>query len=132
MHSNHTATAELVLEDYGAGYAWLRPAIPALCAPRSEWPTFRVQTETIYEVAAPTAERALRWFADDSDMDLDVKTLDFGTVGIIDDDVRYWITDKGRHALLGENSPLCQVCGKPSSNSLRAGGCIGCALLRMA
>jgi hypothetical protein len=109
MHANHTATAGLVLEQLPSGdHAWLRPApatqldryrldpdrvvivdqIPAKPeperAPRAECPQFVVQTETIYLVShAPTADRVLQWFADKSDIELDVETLDFGTVEVL-------------------------------------------------
>jgi len=51
---------------------------------RSEWPTFIVASQTVYCVAAPSAERALQWFADATDIDLDVITVDFGRVEVID------------------------------------------------
>jgi hypothetical protein len=133
MHANHTAIADLVLERLPNGeHAYLRPpAIPQLdryrlnhdrvvivdpvpdkpkFIPRAECPQFVVQTQTVYLVSgAPTAARALQWFADKNDIDLDVETLDFGTVEVLgqvradgepeDDEPRYWITDSGRRAL---------------------------------
>jgi hypothetical protein len=133
MHANHTATADLVLEQLPSGdHAWLRPAAatqldryqlnPARVvivdqapvkpepepSPRAECPQFVVQTQTVYLVShAPTAARALQWFADKSDIELDVETLDFGTVEVLGqvrhhgepEDVRYWITEQGRRDL---------------------------------
>jgi hypothetical protein len=106
MHTNHTA--DLVLERLPNGeHAYLRPETAALDryqlnpdrvvitdqvpaqpeperTPRAECPQFVVQTQTIYLVSdAPTAARALQWFADKSDIDLDVETLDFGTVEVL-------------------------------------------------
>jgi hypothetical protein len=105
MHAN--TTLEPRLECYGADYALLRPDTDAATAyvPRHSWPTFVVATETVYRVAAPTAERVLQWFADKSDTDLDVVTIDFGTVEVIGqvvpepEDPRYVLTAQGRRAL---------------------------------
>ena len=72
---------------------------------RSSWPTFVVATQTVYRVAAPSAERALQWFADQSDTDLDVVTIDFGTVEVIDQiatdaqPIPFTLTPKGRAAI---------------------------------
>src|SRR6266568_675646 len=73
--------------------------------PRAQWPTFIVRTQTVYRVPAPSSARALHWFADPEDIDLDVETLDFGEVEIVGqvdaepEDVRYVLTDQGRRAL---------------------------------
>lgn len=125
MHPN--PTLEPRLECYGAGYALLRPeqsriaqcfVRPAVTSrpqpetvefiPRAELPTFVVRTQTVYLVTgAPTATRVMQWFADLSDIELDVQTIDFGTVEVLGqarrqgepEDVRYVLTDQGRHAL---------------------------------
>jgi hypothetical protein len=133
MHANHTATADLVLDRLPSGeHAWRRPAaatqldryrlnpdrvvitdpVPAQPeterTPRAECPQFAVQTQTVYLVShAPTADRVLQWFTDPNDIDLDVETLDFGTVEVLGqvrpdgepEDVRYWITEQGRRDL---------------------------------
>jgi len=111
------STNDLVLERLPNGeHAWLRLETPH--TPRSECPQFVVRTETVYLVSnAPTAARVLQWFADKSDIDLDVETLDFGTVEVVGQvngeselstivdaeeqpgDMRYILTDQGRRAL---------------------------------
>jgi hypothetical protein len=50
---------------------------------RSEWPTFVVRAQTTYRVAAPTRERALAWFADSTDTDLDVEVDAFSEVIVV-------------------------------------------------
>jgi hypothetical protein len=133
MHANHTATADLVLERLPNGeHAYLRPIAatpvdryrldPARVViadpvppkpkrtPRAECPEFVVQTQTVYRVShAPTADRVLQWFADPNDIDLDVETLDFGTVEVLgqvdpnrspaDEELRYVLTEQGRRDL---------------------------------
>jgi hypothetical protein len=51
---------------------------------RSAWPTFIFVSQTTYRVAAPSVARALAWFADETDMDLDIETVDFGHVEVIE------------------------------------------------
>jgi hypothetical protein len=106
MHANHTAAvAELVLEDYGAGHAWLRPtqatpldryrlnpdrvvivdlvdAEPTFI-PRAELPRFVVRTTTEYIVFATSAEQALQWFDLQSDVDVDTEIVTFGHVEVV-------------------------------------------------
>jgi signal transduction histidine kinase len=76
--------------------------------PRDQLHRFIVSSQTVYLVYAETAERALQWFSDPTDIDLDVETLDFGEVEVfgqlspeeqLDDEPRYWITNQGRVAL---------------------------------
>lgn len=51
--------------------------------PRSDWPTFIVRTQTMYEVSAPSIERLLQWFSDWSDLELDCVTIGYGSVKIL-------------------------------------------------
>jgi hypothetical protein len=177
MHANHTATADLVLEQLPSGdHAWLRPVAateldryrlnpdrvvivdvvpdkPKFIA-RAECPQFVVQTQAVYLIShAPTADRVLQWFTDPNDIDLDVETLDFGTVEVLgqvdpnrspdDEEPRYVLTEQGRRdlamarafdkgATVAAASMICRACGKPSINPLRAGCCIVCELLQPA
>ena len=130
MHAKDTANNTLVLEQLPNGEsAWLRPIVTIgvdryrlnpervvivdqvaepKFTPRDQLPRFVVQTQTVYVVYAETADRALRWFADQSDTDLDVEPFDFGQVEVLgqlrpesesDEDPRYWLTEQGRRAL---------------------------------
>jgi hypothetical protein len=52
--------------------------------PRDRLPKFVVRSDTVYLVTgATTAARVLEWFADTSDVELDVEPLDYGTVEVI-------------------------------------------------
>jgi hypothetical protein len=171
MHANHTATADLVLEQLPSGdHAWLRPAAATQLdryrlnpdrvvivdqapdepepeperTPRAQLPQFIVQTQTVYLVSgAPAAGRAMQWFADKSDIELDVETLDFGMVEVLGqvradgepEDARYVLTDQGRRALaearqeeqarligpfdlkrsVAAKQSTCAACGQPQS-----------------
>jgi hypothetical protein len=174
MHPN--PTAELVLEPLPNGqHAWLRPAVadqldryrlnpdrvvivdqvesaaaPEPFIPRDKLPEWVFETRTHFLVWAPTAERALRWFVDESDIDVDTEILTFGQVDLVGQTVRsmeqepeprYVVTDQGRRDLamsqLFDKGPtvadvarLCHVCGKPSIDPLSEGRCIVCELLQ--
>jgi hypothetical protein len=59
----------------------LTPELRAMT--RDQWPTFIVRTQTVYEIAAPTAERVLQYFADWSDIELDCVVIDYGTIEVL-------------------------------------------------
>lgn len=104
-------TDELVVECYGAGYALLRPehsqpAEPFI--PRAELREWVFETRSRCLIAAPTLERAQRWFVDESDIGVDNEHLEFCEVQFIGQTVRsmdqepeprYVLTDQGRRDL---------------------------------
>lgn len=79
---------------------WTEPFIP-----REDLHQYVIATNTKYLVYAPSLERAMLWFTDTADIDLDSEIIDFGTVEFVEErepapeDRRYRITDRGRAAI---------------------------------
>lgn len=92
---------ELVLTNYGAGYAWLRPNLTDSRSadeqqsvrepgtqeepfvPCDQLPRQVFDVVTRYVFFAPTRERAERWFEDENDIGLDNELVEFREISFV-------------------------------------------------
>jgi hypothetical protein len=87
----HAAVMHELMESTGARL-WRRlarmpsnddPATTETFIPRDDLPVFVIRSHMTYLVFAASAERALQWFADESDTEVDNEILDFGSPEVI-------------------------------------------------